>query len=197
MIVSMCLHLIVIGALLYRPNPVILKHLPSLRGDGGGGQNTVVLVAPGASVISFPGSEEVASSEPLALRRAQRRKSADSKPRAAVPESGLKPGMPGFMLGSLSSGYAIAHDVRVALPVIAPDPPIVRAKLPEWIRGDVIVEVTIDEQGHVVETIVLQTVGFGLEDTIVETLRRWHFTPATVDGVAVASKQDVHYHFPS
>jgi protein TonB len=108
-----------------------------------------------------------------------------------------KPGLPGYVLGSLTSGFVSEHDVRIAIPTLSPDPPITRAKLPEWIRGDVIVEITISDEGAVTETKVLQTVGYGLEDTIVETLRRWRFTPAVVDGVAVASRQDVHFHFPS
>ena len=107
------------------------------------------------------------------------------------------PGLPGSAVGTLSSGLASGHDVRIALPVFAPDPPVVRARLPEWVRGDVVVEVTIDETGAVVDTRVLQTPGYGLEEIIVATLRQWHFTPAKIDGVAVASRQDVHFHFPS
>jgi len=48
-----------------------------------------------------------------------------------------------------------------------------------------------------VQTRVLQTVGYGLEVVVVDTLRQWRFIPAKVDGVAVASRQDVHFHFPS
>jgi TonB family protein len=107
------------------------------------------------------------------------------------------PGMPGFILGSLTDGIATDHDVRAAVSIVAPDPPIVRAKLPDWIRGDVIVEVTIDEKGSVIGTRVLQTVGFGLDQVIVDTLRQWRYLPAKVDGVAVASREDVHFHFPS
>jgi TonB family protein len=112
-------------------------------------------------------------------------------------EQALRPGMPGYILGSLSNGFVNEHDVHIALPVVAPNPPIARATLPEWIRGDVIVEVTIDERGNVVQTQVLQTVGYGLEVVVVDTLRQWRFSPAKVDGVAVASRQDVHFHFPS
>jgi TonB family protein len=105
--------------------------------------------------------------------------------------------MPGYILGSLSSGFADQHDVHIALPLLAPNPPIDSDKLPGWIRGDILVEVTIDERGNVVQTRVLQTVGYGLELVVANTLRQWRFIPAKVDGVAVASRQDVHFHYPS
>jgi len=54
----------------------------------------------------------------------------------------------------------------------------------------------IDEKGNVVQTKLLQSVGFGLDDVIIETLRRWRYQPAKVDGVPVSSKHDVHFHFP-
>jgi len=60
----------------------------------------------------------------------------------------------------------------------------------------VVVEVTIDEKGAAVQTKLLQSVGFGLDDVILETLRQWRFQPAKVDGVPVSSKHDVHFHFP-
>ncbi len=116
---------------------------------------------------------------------------------ANTDDAKLLPGMPGFILGSLTDGFASNHDVRAAVSVVAPDPPIARAKLPQWIRGDVIVEVTIDEKGSVIATRVLQTVGFGLDQVIVDTLRQWRYIPARVDGMAVASREDVHFHFPS
>jgi TonB family protein len=200
MVVSLCLHLGVLAAFLYHPPPALLNPTSSLRGNGGGGLTKTALVAPGASILSAPRKEEPKEEDRrVALRRREKRQVAKPQPQqeAAVPNQSLRPGMPGYILGSLSTGFVNDHDVKVALPVIAPDPPIARAKLPEWIRGDVVVEVTISEQGEVTQTVVLSTVGFGLEDIIVQTLRQWRFVPAKVDGIAVASRQDVHYHFPS
>jgi len=198
-VVSFVLHLIVLGALSYKVVPVLLPS-PSLRGNGGRAQTTIALVSPGESVLK---AIETADSNPdkhLVAPHKTKKKKAPPKPaavQAAVSADALQPGMPGFILGSLTEGFISNHDVRVALPVVAPDPPINRSRLPDWIRGDVVVEVTIDEQGNVTNTVVLEKVGFGLEDKIVATLRQWHFTPAKVDGVAVASRQDVHFHFPT
>lgn len=195
-IVSAVLHLAVLGAFTYHPEPQLLQPTASLRGNGGSGSTSIVFSAPGASVIQYAKANDSTSSQSL-LHRKVPKQIALTQAQAAFSDKPLKPGMPGFILGSLSSGFASDHDVRIALPVVAPDPPIVRAKLPDWIRGDVIVEVTIDETGIVTKTVVLKTVGFGLEDTVVETLYKWRFTPATIDGVAVASRQDVYFHFPS
>ena len=60
----------------------------------------------------------------------------------------------------------------------------------------IIVEVTIDEKGNVVATNVLHTIGFGIDEIIVATVRNWHYLPARVDGMPVASREDVHFHFP-
>ena len=94
-------------------------------------------------------------------------------------------------------GPITGHEVHVAYPVVYPDPPVARAELPSDLQGDVIIEVTIDSQGNVVETRILQAIGHGIDEKIMATLRQWHYQPATLDGVPVASKHDVHFHFPS
>ena len=60
-----------------------------------------------------------------------------------------------------------------------------------------VVEVTIDAQGNVTETKVLQPFGYGIEDKVLAVLRNWRFRQATMDGVPIPSQQDVYFHFPS
>jgi len=103
----------------------------------------------------------------------------------------------GSPLGTVLNGPIIGHEVHVAYPIVFPDPPIVRSELPRDVVGDVVVEVTIDSAGNVVETKIVQAIGHGLDEKIEATLRRWHYQPATLDGVPVASRHDVHFHFPS
>ena len=103
----------------------------------------------------------------------------------------------GSELGTMIDGPIIGHEVHVAYPVVYPDPPVARADLPHDLWGDVIIEVTIDSQGNVVETKIVQAIGHGIDEKIEATLRLWHYRPATLDGVPVASKHDVHFHFPS
>jgi TonB family protein len=103
----------------------------------------------------------------------------------------------GSPLGTMINGPITGHEVHVAYPVVYPDPPVARAELPRDLQGDVVIEVTIDSQGNVVETKIVQAIGHGIDEKIEATLRRWHYQPATLDGTPVASRHDVHFHFPS
>jgi periplasmic protein TonB len=101
----------------------------------------------------------------------------------------------GSPLGSLSNGPTVGYVVQPALPIVGPDVP--RSSIPAGVEGSVIVEVTIDTQGNVTATRVLQSLGAEVDDKVVATLHTWRFRPATTDGVASISKQDVYFHFPS
>jgi TonB family protein len=103
----------------------------------------------------------------------------------------------GSELGTLIDGPINGHEVHVAFPVVYPDPPVERSELPRDLIGDVIIEVTIDSQGKVVQTKIVQAIGHGIDEKIEATLRRWRYQPATLDGTPVASRHDVHFHFPS
>ena len=81
--------------------------------------------------------------------------------------------------------------------MVYPDPAILPWQIPSGVEGTVIVEVTIDIQGKVTETKVLQALGHGIEEKVVAALRNWRFHPAMMDGRAIPSQQDVYFHFPS
>jgi hypothetical protein len=42
---------------------------------------------------------------------------------------------------------------------------------------------------------VLQSLGAAIDNKVLAALENWHFRPATRNGVAIPSKQDVYYHF--
>ncbi|HEX6878785.1 MAG TPA: TonB family protein [Terriglobales bacterium] len=194
---TVAIHVLAVAVLSYHPEPPLLQPTSTLRGDGGNSVTHITFTAPGSSVTDSAIAKSTDKEKALYARKQKHPERAKPEPKPAVNAENLKPGMPGFILGSLANGLPGDHDVRVALPVIAPDPPILRHKLPDWLRGDVVVEVTIDEQGNVVKTKVLQTVGYGIEQIVVATLQNWRFTPAKIDGISVASRQDVYFHFPS
>jgi protein TonB len=87
--------------------------------------------------------------------------------------------------------------IRPALPVYGPTPKAKLDELPAKQEGSVIVEINIDEQGKIVGTKVLQSLGPVIDQRVLEALSEWRFTPATRDGVAISSLQDVYFHFPS
>ncbi len=196
---SLCMHCAMIALVIWICSPRYLHESASLRGKDGD-KSAIALVSPG---IAAPfRTKTIAEPEDHRLHLPPRRKVRNPAPAppieaSASTENKMPEATPGSQNGSLSFGLTGNHDVRIAYSVFAPDPPIDRSKLPEWIRGDVVVEVAINEKGDVVETRVLKSLGFGLDDVIVETLRKWHYQPAKVDGVAVASKHDVYFHFPS
>jgi TonB family protein len=110
---------------------------------------------------------------------------------------GLAP-FPSWRMNSTPSGFAaFHHQIKTALPVFTPDPPILHGEVPELARGkDVVLEVVIDDQGSIVQVDVLQAVGYGVEDSIMQTLRRWIFVPAKINGVAISSRRQLRFHFP-
>jgi TonB family protein len=115
-------------------------------------------------------------------------------PRQTLPTAVALPA--GSPNGSLFHGPAFSSEAQPALPLVFPDPMIYPWQIAN-LKGDVIVEVTIDERGNVTDTRVLQSLKQDIDEKIVATLKGWRFRPATVDGVAISSRQDVHFHFPS
>jgi TonB family protein len=107
-----------------------------------------------------------------------------------------RPGGPaaGSLYGSLSYGTFAGPEIRPALPVVSPDP--VFGSNAAGIEGDVIVEITIDETGTIVQKVVVQSLGPSIDERVLAALEKWHFTPASKNGVPIPSKQDVYYHLP-
>ncbi|HEY3927567.1 MAG TPA: TonB family protein [Candidatus Koribacter sp.] len=98
--------------------------------------------------------------------------------------------------GSLNSGDLYGDDIRPALWVGGPNPQVVANEFAEGLEGSVIVEITIDDNGNVIATHLLQGLSPAVDGRVIEALQMAHFVPAKRNGVAIASKQDVYYHFP-
>ena len=104
----------------------------------------------------------------------------------------------GSIYGSRVAGVPLTgHEIIPALPQVFPDPAVSRADLPPGVQGDVVVEVTIDEQGNVVELKLICGIGYGIEERVLATLKKWHFRPASKDGTTIASQHIVTFHYPS
>jgi TonB family protein len=120
------------------------------------------------------------------------------KPKPAIePPQAVESARAGAPEGSLAQGPITGVEASPALPLVFPDPSIYPWQLPKGVQGDVIVEVTIDERGNVTETRVVQSLQPEIDDKVIATLKNWRFKPASVDGIAISSRQDVHFHFPS
>jgi TonB family protein len=197
---SVLTHLGLLVAILFHRPPVI-ELIPLSLANGGGTQSYRVIYAPRDGRDS-PDEDKItlAHSKPAPHRRPKPSSLKAAPEHLQVPadaEAADHNARAGSALGTMIDGPIEGHEVHVAYPVVFPDPPVARSELPRDLKGDVIVEVTIDAQGNVVETRVVQSIGHGIDEKIVAALRQWRYQPATLDGVPVASKHDVYFHFPS
>jgi TonB family protein len=202
--VSVAAHLAVLAALAFH-NPRVIDRTPAWLAYGEGAHSyKLVYLAPGANKSVPPDAAKLRF--PLRTSKARPSPSPRSQPLIAAPqprqatadaEAADHNSRAGSPLGTMIDGPITGHEVHVAYPVVYPDPPVDRAELPRDLQGDVVIEVTIDSSGNVVETKIVQAIGHGIDEKIEATLRRWHYQPATLDGTPVASRHDVHFHFPS
>lgn len=109
------------------------------------------------------------------------------------PKLALKqPDPPPPSSGGDPSGEA---DVSVAMADFYPQPKPDLSALPHGTRGDIVVDIVIDEDGKVVDTRVDQGLGHGVDEAVMAVLQTWTFTPATKAGKPVASEQQLLFHF--
>ena len=188
--------------LVHRPAPAFVMPSDVEHGiPGSSGSLSIVYLAPvGPERVQASAEERPPSLRaplaPLAKpAKTQARPSQTSQPtQQNAPELTARGGSPwGRVPGSPVTG----DEVVPALPQVFPDPPVSRADLPTGVEGDVIVEVTIDAEGNVIETRLLQGIGYGVEQKVLAVLQRWHFRPAMKDGVTIASQHIVHFHYPA
>jgi protein TonB len=120
-------------------------------------------------------------------------------PHLTVTESAPSPNVssPASATPDASSGSDSwgSGSIQIALTTYSPSPAPDLSALPHGVQGDVVVDVTIDPTGKVADLAVLHTLGYGIESSVVGTLRTWTFHPATKDGTPIASVQELHFHF--
>ena len=202
LLASFALHCAVLLALLHRAAPVFV--VPSdvdLGIRGSSGSVSIVYLAPVGPERTNSSPEETRPSlsasrvaMPKPARIQTKTLPTDQPTQQNAPEQTARGGSPwGRVPGSPLTG----DEVVPALPEVFPDPLVSRSDLPAGVEGDVIVEVTIDAQGNVVETKLLQGIGYGIEQKVLTVLQRWHFRPAMRDGVTIASQHVVHFHYPA
>ncbi len=180
---SIALHCLVLYLLVHPPKPMFVTPSSVMHGNYG---SSMGLVSTPKAGIEYRPSEP----RPLVKPVRKTRRLVESTKVAATPRAGTP-------FGTLLQGPVTGHDVRPALPLVFPDPVVSRSELPVGAEGTAIVEITIDEKGNVVEMKILKPSGLGVEDRVLAALRQWRFRPATMDGVAIASQQDVYFHFPT
>jgi TonB family protein len=196
---SLALHGAFAGWLLWQPEPMLIQRSAVQLGENGGSLGLVYL--PTDASLRLPVNEESHSLKYVAART----KTRPPKPRHVAPHQsdehptdaqaqGATAGSPN---GDSDMGPIYGIAALPALPTKYPDPQVSRSELPPGVVGDVVVEITIDSAGNVVNRKLLQSIGYGIDEKVMAVLENWHFRPATFNGAPVASRQDVHFHFPS
>lgn len=86
-------------------------------------------------------------------------------------------------------------DAEPAFPTYFPRPPVNDRSLLPAVEQKIIVHVTISAMGDVTDEKLVQGLGNSLDDLVLKTVKAWRFHPATLDGNAVASVEDLVFPF--
>jgi protein TonB len=168
-IASVVLHVLVLAALTYQ-----LHSAATIRPRPHRTALVLVPYAPGHKAVVHPPKPKVVPPKEIP-------KPAVKQPEPPPPSKGGDP-----------SGEA---DVSVATADFFPDPKPDLSVLPHGTKGDVLIDIVIDEGGKVVEMQVDQGLGHGVDEAVLAVVQTWTFTPATKAGKPVASKQQLLFHF--
>ena len=147
--------------------------------------------AEGRQPKSHPQTTRVHASEPE-LSRVAPPKILDLQ---SVEQTENSPALKSGGAGTSSNDALGTDNIQIALTTYSPSPRPDLSRLPRGAQGEVVLDVTIDSMGRVADLRVLQALGYGIDEPVVETVRTWTFRPATKDGVPVASMQELHFHF--
>jgi TonB family protein len=158
-----------------------------------------------ATPLYWSGSQTGGSRHPHPAARKQRRK----KPAPAAPAAARasEATVPAAQSPSAQAGIAApqqqgtfgtgtgAQDAEPAFPTYFPWPGVADRALLPAVEKKVIVEVTVSPLGDVTGEKLVQGMGNGLDQIVLNTVKAWRFHPATLNGAAVASVADLVFPF--
>lgn len=84
--------------------------------------------------------------------------------------------------GEYGDVMEVGGNIRAPVKIFAPEPRYTEEARRARIQGMVILRAVIDENGDVVDVEVLKDLPLGLVESAVETVKRWKYEPATLDG---------------
>jgi TonB family protein len=204
-------HLVALIWLIHSPAAQFISPASIVKGDNGTSVTRLYFPAqlanPGVSEAADIGSREqmraTAARDRLRwtraaeARKASREQHVSNSDVEAEASSGARANpapLAGSRFGSLAYGTMSGQEVRPAIRVTGSEPAL--SNLDGIHEGNEVIELTIDEQGNIIQKSVVQSVGPAADNAVLAALGDWHFLPATRDGVVIPSKQDVYYHFP-
>jgi TonB family protein len=197
LIFSVTLHAAVLWVICLRPAAIFVHPALVAHGDHGPAAILYFTAPTSEQILIAPRPKHVSARLYLPVKRDKKFNSTitnqkDAKPQNSEPVSTASAGSPN---SSNLWGSSAGPDVRPAIETTLVDPSVSREEIPAGVEGDVIIEITIDEQGYVTATKLLKAFGYGIDEKILATVRNWHYRPATRDGVPIPSKYDARWHF--
>jgi protein TonB len=152
--------------------------------------------AKGLTLLTYysPGSRKpVASDSSVHTRQSRNQKSGHrksvSEPTPPEPPH-ADPGTGNTNESGLGEG-----DIRIALQQHFPYPQPDLSVLAHGSKGDVVLDAVIDEHGRIAQLTLLKGLAPSIDQAVIATVKQWLFTPATKDGVPVASEQEFRFHY--
>lgn len=98
-------------------------------------------------------------------------------------------------IGNSSESGLGEGDIHIALQQHFPYPQPDLSVLARGTKGDVVLDAIIDEHGRIAQLTVLKGLAPSIDQAVIATVKQWLFTPATKDGVPVASEQEFRFHY--
>jgi TonB family protein len=96
---------------------------------------------------------------------------------------------------ALSGNGSDAEDARPAFPTYSPRPPVTDRSLLPSSEVKIVVDVDLDALGQVVRETLVKGMGTKLDQIVLDTVKTWRFQPATVNGKAVPSEDELIFPF--
>ena len=194
---SAAIHILVLTIMCWPAAPLFVRPIEIAHGEGGTATPVSIPLYVPSDLQVAAQNQQALLSLPTPTHRKPQKSRLKKRTNVLDKEKSSGDAEAGSMLGSGYDGPASGDEIKPALPVTFQDLKIPRSELPSGVQGDVIVEITIDAQGIVIEERLLQGLGHGVDERVIAALRDWRFRPATRNGVPIPSKHDVHFHFPS
>lgn len=95
----------------------------------------------------------------------------------------------------LGEVYAVGGDVTKPVPIYKPEPPYTKEARAAKLEGTDVFWIVVDASGNVADVNLVRSVGKGLDESAMRTVRTWKFMPATKKGKPVPVKVVVETSF--
>ena len=154
--VSIAVHCLLLAVLVREMAPVVLQ--PRLVMKGNRGSSMAVIDIPSDLVLPLLPEVHTALYAPPAKKQVAKIKLPTPKAREDSSGAALQAAHAGSPFGSQPNGLTTGHELKPALPVQGGRPRISASELPAGLQGDVIIEITISEQGKVIEKKVVKSI---------------------------------------